>query len=208
MRVLVTILTFVFCASPALAAAQYWVEAPAQCGDTGAIEVAWGFAAPASDAAAEAAEPDCSAVSGVDDPSYNFCFEDAENPISTFPELIAEMRAEKLSAMILARVQEQQEAAIAATAAPDIQEQPSVVVRPVLPLNRECSSFDVTCEQQPRLPGALSLQSMMAPPVLPEAVDQFPAAIAAQTRGLDSSNPGLAPADGVQNVLVPPPDMA
>ncbi len=202
MRLIVSIFAAFLVAIPSIASAQLWADGgTAQCGDLN--ESALGISQPD----AQPQQPDCSSVSDddVDDPSYNFCFADAGDPVSALPELIAQKQAEAISAKILEVAQERHEVIVLSQ--PETkQTEKAVIVKRVR--TAECSSIDITCERQPYSPSALTLQSLAAPPILPMLqldVDANPLADVAQRH---TPNPGLAPADGIKNVLVPPPDMA
>ena len=165
----------------------------------------------ATDVSIESPSTDCSTVSNVDDPSFNVCFADADNPISTVPEFLAQMQAERIAHRLLVGI----EVAVLAPLEKDgaISLNPEDQATPQLVLKQpsrdsECSVFDQECKQAPSGPNALQVQASTVPPVTEDFIPDMPIWHAAEVQNPGTPNLGLAPSEGHQFPLDEPPELA
>lgn len=173
---------FVVCLLAPLQAVGLWLPNDGQCFDLGEPVMSWevdDFSAVQFEA-----DPGCSGTLDPTDPSFNACFELAEHPISTLPELIAQNQAEQLVMAMLATSES------------------IVVVTPLLPSPSEASIED------PDAPGRQLVQ--IAPPRAPRNAcsvfaDDCERAPVIPTLSLDGSSPQANP--GSSELDVPPPIM-
>lgn len=159
--------------------------------------------------AAEKAEQDpepCTAPTRADDPSSAVCFEEAGNPISTVPELLAAMQAERAVKHILETVvalnptETADDSAVASVAQPQPVKR---FARPMRAPTPECSAFDVQCGAQDPIPPVLMLDLALGvglnashdfvaptyPVVLAHGEDHAHLGISAVARFLDVESP-------------------
>ncbi len=154
----------------------------------------------------------CGSVLDPTDPSYNACFELAEHPISTLPELIAQTQAERLVAAIRANgvavtVAHQRVPVVIDTSIDDpAPPEPQIVHVPSRPRRaNSCSVYPDDCERAPAIPNlnldgsvpqadASSVRFEVPPPITPQ-----------QRRGPPS--PGVGPSTGIVARLDRPPQV-
>jgi len=148
----------------------------------------------------------CASPSSAADPASAVCFEDAGNPISTIPELLAAMQAERAVSHVLKTLRASTQpteptlASVQPTPAPVL-----VLARPMRLPTQECSSFDEQCGPQDPVPATLMLELSRAtavssldefqPPTYPEVADE----------GDAYSDPGLPDHKLYRDVEAPPP---
>jgi hypothetical protein len=148
----------------------------------------------------------CVSPNTAADPASAVCFEDAGNPISTIPELLAAMQAERAVSHVLNTLR-----AATQPAEPTLSSvQPAiapvlVLARPLRLPTQECSSFEEQCGPQDPIPATLMLELSRAtavssldefqPPTYPVVVDQ----------GDAYSDPGLPDHKLYRDVEAPPP---
>lgn len=179
--------------------------------DAAAVEIAQstGNEVVASLAVADA-EPGC-ADADPDDSSFNICFEDAEGPVSTFPQLIAELRAEKI-----ARDLTDNALALTEVLRPaDSEATSNVFAEPrkpvILPLEEpepECSSYPVQCRSMPPLPALLVVDASSLSVPIPRVEFDYPDVIDLPESQNATPFEGLGPAAGFASPLEEPPQVA
>lgn len=152
------------------------------------------------------------------DPSSNACFEAAEHPISTLPELIAQTQGERLGAEMVEGVVEAMVAQMdPPTPSPDEVSLEDPVVpgiplaeRPAMPLPTtpsSCTSATTPdqCHSAPPIPhlnleaSAPAADTYRYHPEIPSLLDDVERPV--------PFNPGLAPASGVRTRVERPPEM-
>lgn len=189
--------------------AAFWL-ADGQCG---AIETPH----PEAVSLSEVTEADCEGVLDPTDSSFNACFELAENPISTLPELIAQEQAERVVAALLETTDDVVVPADAITPLipspneasvedPELPGRPLVATPPLKrprPTPNSCSAFPDDCENQPHVP-TLNLEASSSPANAPcDQLEVPPAILPENRRGPPA--PGVGPALGVSSRLDRPP---
>ena len=198
-------------AMPASDAWAFWLSNDGQCvTDTAAPDAMESVDVELS---GEPTTENCASVTDPSDSSYNACFELAEHPISTLPELIAQGQAERLAAMLVettdsvATPQAQpllpspNEASVEDPAAPG---QPLVAARAIpRPRPNACAVYPDDCESAPVTP-ILNLEA--AGPQAASSTGEFelPPPIDIPEL-LGPPSPGLGPAAGVVTRLDRPP---
>jgi hypothetical protein len=156
----------------------------------------------------------------ADDPSSNVCFEAAEHPISTLPELLAQTQAERVTAALVEQAVDAVAARIDAvepspsdTSLEDpnspgraLAERPSMPRPPSMPSSCSAAQAPDNCHNAPPIP-TLNLEVSVAQ-AHSSTFDLSinPAPRAQGRRG--PPNTGLAPATGVRSRVERPPQMA
>lgn len=159
-----------------------------------------------SDAAEQAVEP-CSQPEAGSDPSSAVCFVEAGNPISTIPELLAAMQAERavqhvLRSARLLPVPEPENEPTMASVAPAPQPR---VVRPMRMPTPECSAFDVHCGPEDPIPVLLMVELSQGTGLVSFDYQLLPSYPIVEFEGAAHSSPGLAAYGRALDVDAPPP---
>lgn len=165
----------------------------------------------------ESESEDCGTADPTDptDPAHNLCFADAEGPISTFPALLAEMRAERAAERLI-----DQTAALTQflwTAAPDeeLRSEPRVKRVPEAPVAidfgntpTECSSYEVECREMPPTAPLVHLQNASSTSPMPQHDLSFPPSAELPRSTPSTAYDGIGPALGFASPLEEPPQLA
>ena len=209
-----TLIGLIACLLLPLDAAAFWLANDGQCFEDSPATTLWNFAdADQTSSDAEPTEPDCSSVLDPSDSSFNACFELAEHPISTLPELIAQTQAERVVAALLARTEEvidvapllpsPDEASVEDPKAPGRQLVAEVATPLPRPAKNACSVYPDDCERAPIIP-ILNLDGSVPQADRPSMHLDIPPALTAETRRGPPAE-GVGPAIGVVTRLDRPP---
>lgn len=174
----------------------------------------------AEDAAEQADEP-CSAPDMAADPSSAVCFAEAGNPISTIPEMLAAMQAERAvqhvlrSARLVPTPAPHLVGANEATGPPVVAGEPEMasvapvvpqrVARPMRMPTQECSAFDVQCGPEDPMPALLMLELSQATGLVSFEFTVLPSYPVVEFEGPAHAAPGLAAYGRAVDVDSPPP---
>lgn len=188
-------------------AAAFWLP-DGQCADMEA------FALSSDDEAVSASEGNCTTGLDPTDPSYNACFELAEHPISTLPELIAQTQAERVVAALLDKsrsvtvvnviVPSPNEASVEDPAIPGRQLVEMSIPRP-RPRPNSCAVYPDDCETAPTIP-TLNLEVSVPHADMTSIPFDVPPAVLPETRRGPPS-PGVGPSTGILVRLDRPPQV-
>lgn len=137
------------------------------------------------------------------DPSSAVCFEDG-GPVSTIPDLLAAMQAERAVAHIVRAARAN--TIIADTRIASVESvAPTQGVRPWRMPTQECSSFDVQCGAEDPIPAMLNLEMSRTVGVEPLMAFDAPIYPRIEVRGEPHANHGIADLRRFVDVDMPPP---
>lgn len=148
----------------------------------------------------------CASPSNAADPASAVCFEDAGNPISTIPELLAAMQAERAVNHVLNTLRASARSDDSAlTSVQPTPTQAPVLVRPLRLPTQECSSFDEQCGPQDPIPATLMLELSRSTALSYVGEFQAPTYPVVVAQGDAYSDPGLPDRKLYRDVEAPPP---
>ena len=222
MRRLTTILGLLALLLAPLEAFGFWWDQSGQCAADDAMAEA-SVSESSLDEAVQSAwlalesEEDCSTVDPAD-PSSNACFEGAEHPVSTLPDLIAQTQAERVVAQMVEQAVDQ----VALLDTPNLPspneasvedpEMPGVplIARPELPAPKRapnsCSVYPDECESAPWVP-ILNFEASVSPTHHVSALVEIDSIPDPESRRGPPAL-GVGPSNGFERVLERPPEIA
>jgi len=187
--------------------AGFWSVEDGQCSvSSSPSPMTWLSAADVSVAADVVDLSPCASPNNAAEPASAVCFEDAGNPVSTIPELLAAMQAERAVNHVLntLRGSVRGDDSTLASVQP-VPTQAPVLVRALRLPTQECSSFDEQCGPQDPIPATLMLELSRSTALSYVSEFQAPTYPVVVAQGDAYSDPGLPDHKLYRDVEAPPP---
>ena len=202
LTILATFLTLIGFSAQAWAG--FWSQNDGQCSvPTMPSGMTWLSTTDVSSATQSADEKPCSVGTDANDPSSAVCFEEG-GPISTLPDLLAAMQAERAVAHVIASAKLKTDVDTETLASVE-PVQPVKVARPFRVPTQECSAFDAECGPQDPIPATIMVELSHAVGVQFGSEFHPPTYPWVEPSGEPTANPGLADLHRFAEVEMPPP---